>query len=80
MTPKIGSAATGLVIQRLTADTTGANANLASLTQDLQPMDPLEWMRGLRTGNIAPELADRTNTVKLSDGQCLLRKNCQHAG
>jgi hypothetical protein len=62
MTPQIGSAATGLVIQRLTG-ISGVNANLESLTGRsgaLALLDPQQ----IRTGNIAPELADRSNTVR----------------
>jgi hypothetical protein len=62
MTPPIGSVASGLVIQRLTG-AAGVNVNLASLTQGsaaLTLLDPAQ----IRTGNIAPEIADRSNTVQ----------------
>lgn len=62
MTAQIGSAASALVIQRLTGQN-GANANVAALTQGLAPLRPLDPAQ-IRTGNIAAELADRSNTVK----------------
>lgn len=61
MTPQIGSVASALVIQRLT-NSTGANANLAALTQGAPPL-PLLSPAQIRTGNIAPEIASRANTV-----------------
>jgi hypothetical protein len=61
MTPQLGSAASALVIQRLTG-TSGVNASLATLTLSVLPplLDPAQ----IRTGNIAPELAERSNTVR----------------
>jgi hypothetical protein len=61
MIPHIGSAASGLVIHRLTGSS-GVNANLASLTQGRPPLAPLDAAQ-IRTGNIAADLADRSNTV-----------------
>ncbi len=60
MTPQIGSAASGAVIQLITG-TRGVNGNLAALSQGFQlaPLDPAQ----VRSGNIAPELAERSNTV-----------------
>lgn len=62
MTPQIGSVAAGLVIQRLTGQG-GANANLTALTQGGPPLALLNPAQ-IRTGNIAPDMADRSNTVK----------------
>ena len=64
MTPRIGSAITGMVIQRMTALTGGVNANLAALTQG-SPMipGPLEPAQ-IRSGNIASDLAERSDTVQ----------------
>ena len=61
MIPHIGSAASGLVIHRLTGSS-GVNVNLASLTQGRPPLAPLDAAQ-IRTGNIAADLADRSNTV-----------------
>jgi hypothetical protein len=63
MTPHIGSLATCLVVQRLTAVTTGVNANLASLTNGMPGLAPLEPAQ-IRTGNIASEIAEHGNTVR----------------
>ena len=73
MIPQIGSAASGLVIQRLTGSG-GANANLASLTEGLPGIPALDPTQ-IRTGNIASDLAERSNYRELSGGQCLLRKD-----
>jgi hypothetical protein len=62
MTSQIGSAAAGLVIQRLTSQS-GANANLAALTEGVGPLASLNAAQ-IRTGNVAFELAERSNTVK----------------
>src|ERR1700683_2100085 len=64
MTPQIGSAITGKVIQRMTAPAGGVNANLAALTQG-SPMipGPLEPAQ-IRSGNIASDLAERSDTVQ----------------
>ena len=62
MTPQIGSVAAGMIVQRLT-DRNGANANIAALTQGIAPL-PLLQPAQIRTGNIAAELADRSNTVR----------------
>ena len=62
MIPQIGSAASGLVIQRLTGSR-GVNANLASLAQgvpEIRAIDPAQ----IRTGNIAQDLAERSNAVR----------------
>jgi hypothetical protein len=61
---QIGSAITGKVIQRMTAETGGVNANLAAFDQgaptSLRPLDPAQ----IRSGNISPDLAERSNTVQ----------------
>ena len=62
MIPQIGSAASGLVIQRLTGSG-GANANLASLTEGLPGIPALDPSQ-IRTGNIAADLAERSTTVR----------------
>lgn len=63
MTPKIGSAVTAKVAQRLTA-ATGVNTNLASLSQGLQmPPAPLSADQ-IRSGNTAADLGERSNTVR----------------
>src|SRR5277367_3145955 len=62
MIPQIGSAASGLVIQRLTGSG-GANANLASLTEGLPGVPVLDPSQ-IRTGNIAADLAERSTTVR----------------
>jgi hypothetical protein len=62
MTPQIGSVAAGLVVQRLTGSS-GANANLASLTQGLPGIPALNPGQ-IRTGNIAADLAERSTTVR----------------
>lgn len=61
MPAQIASSASALVIQRLTGQN-GSNANLAALTQggaSLMPFNPAQ----IRTGNIAPELADKSSAV-----------------
>jgi hypothetical protein len=64
MTAQIGSAVTGLVIQRMTAPSSGVNANLAALTQGSLTipgtLDPAQ----IRSGNIASDLAERSDTVQ----------------
>jgi hypothetical protein len=64
MMPQIGSAITGKVIQRMTAPSGGVNANLAALTQGapaiLGPLGPAQ----IRSGNIASDLAERSDTVQ----------------
>jgi hypothetical protein len=62
MTPQIGSMASGLVIQRLTAPA-GVNAALAAFTQGTFPLLPFD-ARQIRTANIAPDLAGKSNTVR----------------
>jgi hypothetical protein len=62
MIPQIGSAASGLVVQRLTGSN-GANANLAALTQGLPGVPALNPSQ-IRTGNIAADLAERSTTVR----------------
>lgn len=62
MTAQIASAAAALVIQRLTGPN-ASNANLAALTSGLAPLAPLNAAQ-IRTGNIAPDLADKSSTVK----------------
>jgi hypothetical protein len=62
MIPQIGSAASGLVIQRLTGSG-GANANLAFLTLGLPGIPALSPSQ-IRTGNIAADLAERSTTVR----------------
>jgi hypothetical protein len=59
MIPKIGSAASSLVIHRLTGSS-GVNVNLASLAHGLPPLDAAQ----IRTGNIAADLADRSDIVR----------------
>ncbi len=61
MIPQLGSTASASVIQRLTG-TSGVNASLATLT--LSALPPLLDPAQIRTGNIAPELAERSNTVR----------------
>lgn len=61
MTAQIASSASALVIQRLTA-VNGSNANLAALTQGGPSLLPFNAAQ-IRTGNIAPELAEKSNTV-----------------
>jgi hypothetical protein len=63
MTAHIGSLATGLVVQRLTAAATGVNANLSSLMNGIPGLAPLDPAQ-IRTGNIASEIADHSNTVR----------------
>src|SRR6202050_3605744 len=64
MTPQIGSAITGKVIQRMTAPAGGVNANLAALTQGASRIPgPLDRAQ-IRSGNIASDLAERSDTVQ----------------
>ena len=62
MTAQIASSASALVVQRLTA-ANGSNANLAALTQGGRTLLPFDIAQ-IRTGNIAPELAEKSNTVR----------------
>src|SRR5579884_3518637 len=62
MTPQIGSAASQLVIQRLTGQS-GANSNLAALTQGLPPLPGLDPAQ-IRTGNISADLAEQSAALK----------------
>jgi len=53
-----------MVIQRMTAQTGGVNANLAALTQGSPTIPgPLEAAQ-IRSGNIASDLAERSDTVQ----------------
>jgi hypothetical protein len=62
MTQQIGSAASGMVIQRLMGQT-GVNSNLAALTEGLR-LPALFAAGQIRTGNIAADMADRSNTMQ----------------
>jgi hypothetical protein len=64
MTPQIGSAITGKVIQRITAPTGGVNANLATLTQGAQTIPGVLDAAQVRSGNIAADLAERSDVVQ----------------
>ncbi len=61
MIPKLGSAASGVVVQRLTGPV-GVNASLALLTQAYPAplLDPTQVL----TGNVAPDFAERSKPVK----------------
>jgi hypothetical protein len=64
MTPQIGSAITGKIIQRIIEPGSGVNANLVALTQGalrtLRILDPAQ----VRSGNVASDLAERSDTVQ----------------
>ncbi len=62
MTAKIGSAATGKVIERITAPT-GINSSLAALTVDEQSAAVLDLTQ-VRAQNVAAELAERGGGIK----------------
>jgi hypothetical protein len=64
MTPRIGSAVTRKVIGRIIAPDVGVNANLAVLTQDASVSVPLLDPAQVRSGNISPDLAERSDTVQ----------------
>ena len=64
MTAQIGSAITGLVIQRMTAPSGGVNANLAALTQGAVTIPGILDPAQIRSGNIASDLAERSDTVQ----------------
>jgi hypothetical protein len=64
MTPQIGSAITGKIIQRINGPGSGVNANLVALTQGalrtLRILDPAQ----VRSGNFASDMAERSDTVQ----------------
>ncbi len=64
MTPQIGSVITGKVIQRLTEPAGGVNANLAALTQGALTIPGILDPAQIRSGNIAADLAERSDTVQ----------------
>jgi hypothetical protein len=64
MTLQIGSAITGKVIQRMTAPASGVNANLATMTQWALTIPGILDSAQVRAGNIAPELAERSDVVR----------------
>jgi hypothetical protein len=64
MTPQIGSAITGKIVQRLTAPAGGVNANLAALTQGALTAPGILDAAQVRSGNIASELSERSDTVQ----------------
>jgi hypothetical protein len=64
MTPQIGSAITAKVVQRMTAPGGGVNANLAALTQGALTTPAILDSAQVRSGNIASDLAERSDTVQ----------------
>jgi len=64
MTPQIGSAITGKVIQRMTAPIGGVNANVATLTQGAVSIPGILDPAQVRSGNIASDLAERSDAVQ----------------
>jgi len=61
---QIGSAITCKVIQRLTAATSGVNANLATLTQGAATIPALLDPAQIRSGNIASDLVERSSVAQ----------------
>lgn len=62
--PQIGSAVTGKVIQRMTAPSGGVNANVAMLTQGALTIPGILDAAQVRSGNIAPDLAERSDAIQ----------------